>query len=201
MSGFGLHIEIKDGATQALARKALALQPARLLPVAGRAAASLVRAHFIELNGQRHRPGGANFYLSCARATHSEVVGDAAVVSVTQQGAGQRFHGGVIEAKPGGWLTIPARDETYGHRAREFTDLVFVKFRAELAALIQRAKGAIRRSVTPGARRAGEEVGGGIFYWLTKRVDQRPDPSVLPPLNQIEDAALNAVGQHVAGKN
>ena len=136
MSGFGIKLDVTGNAPDELARRALALDPARLLPVAVRAAASLVKANFIALNSDRHRPGGRNFFLACADSTHWEVVGLIGFVNVTQRGARQRLEGGVIEPTGGKhWLTIAARTESYGHRAGEFNDLHFVRLDERLGRL------------------------------------------------------------------
>ncbi len=195
MSGPGIHVNITDGAVPEIVRLRVAAEPARLLPVAGRAAAIVVRDHLVALDEERHVDGGRHFYFQGSRSVHSDVVGTKAIVSVNQIGIAQRYFGGPIVAGANGsgkqWLTIPAREEAYGHRAGEFSDLHFVFFREGLAALVQNEQSSL------GGRRGshkGETLGGGVFFWLVREVNQEPDPTVLPKAEEITGAAVAAIG-------
>lgn len=196
--GLGMQVKIGDTATPQLVRLALAADPARLLPFAGRAAATVVRDHLVALNTDRHRSGGRNYYFQASRSVHSDVVGSRAVVSINQIGIAQRYFGGPIVAGANGsgkkWLTIPARSEAYGNRAGEFNDLHFVFFREGLAALVQNEQSSL------GGRRGapkGSTVGGGVFFWLVRSVDQEADPTVLPTAAEMTGAAITAVGKQL----
>lgn len=203
MSGLGYRMQVTNSWSPVILQTALAAHPAQLLPVAGRAVANLWRAHLVTLNTARHRDGGANFYFQASRAVTYAVVGGVLFVSNNQQGMAQRFYGGPIVAGAGGsgakWLTLPARQEAYGHRAREFNDLVFVKLRNDLAMLVQRDRqqgDTARRSITRRTAATGRTVsgqGGLVFYWLVKEVNQEADPTVLPTEDQIRTAATTAM--------
>jgi hypothetical protein len=78
------------------------------------------------------RPGGARGRTSTAKAAEQTTFAttpDSVIVSIDELGFRQRFEGGTINAPGEGWLTIPARSEAHGHRAREFNDLRFVQIR------------------------------------------------------------------------
>lgn len=103
----------------------------------------------------------------------------------------------------GGWLARePQRNGGRGvldeHRAGEFSDLHFVLFREGLAALVQNDQSSLggreRGSVTERGRHKGEEIGGGVFFWLVREVNQEPDPTVLPKAEEITGAAVAAIG-------
>ena len=88
---------------------------------------------------------------------------------------GQSYGGGDIYPKNASLLTIPARTESYGHRARDFSDLHFVKFKS-------------------GAKALAQDKTGLVYFWLCEHVFQEPHPELLPTDQQITDVAVNAIG-------
>src|ERR1700726_2760847 len=98
-----------------------------LLNRVGEVLQETVRGHFERLAGDtaHHRTAEAlgadrtGFYEEAADKVQTpQIEGENAVsVSVDHEGLAQRFYGGDISGKP--FLTIPARSEAYGHRARE----------------------------------------------------------------------------------
>lgn len=202
-----LRVERTAGDADAAARLARALRPERLNPVVGRSGVNLFREHFFRLNAERpNKLGGkrTNFYGDAARGTSSTVLPDGALVSVNQVGIRQRWLGGTIRAKPGKWLTIPARAEAHGKRAREFDDLRFVLLTGDErggAALVRNESTALKRKRDrkTGAVSfvAGEERGGEVMYWLRRSVTQRPDPSVVPLPDVIYGRLFADVGGYL----
>jgi len=203
----GIAIEIEDNASPAFLRVAAAVQEPDVRKVMGRAIATELRRHFSRLDQERpNRLGGkrTHFYGEVRRAVQQPelVAGDGVKVAIDHVGIAQRYFGGTITPeKSGGWLTIPARSEAHGMRAREFDDLHFVFFRAGLAALVQNEQtslgGRVHGSVTARGRRKKQTIGGGIFYWLKKSVTQRGDKSVLPDEASLQSAALDAAGDYL----
>jgi hypothetical protein len=98
---------------QELQERAIALKGAKLNTQIARGVQQLFMAHFFDLDKTRANPFGAavktHFYGDAAKATSSSGTDSEAIVTVAQQGIRQRLEGGTIRAKPGGWLTIPAR--------------------------------------------------------------------------------------------
>lgn len=147
-----------------------------------------------------------NFYAQAARGTSSEMRPNGFAVSVNQVGIRQRFFGGTITPKGGKkYLTIPMRAEAYGRRARDFNNLRFAMVPGIGPALVEANATLIRRTkkgFVPASRGGsgythlfGEmegvkassvsggdygNTGGGVMYRLVRKVQQRPDPSVLP---------------------
>lgn len=158
-----------------------------ILQVIGRAGFTVIKEHFEQLAGdEAHHQSAASlgaaptgFYERAAdNVQQPEVEPEGVSVSIDQQGLAQRLFGGDIAAKPGHWLTIPARAESYGKRAKEFDNLKFILFPSGLAALVDKDE------------KAHE---GTVYYWLVRSVTQPPDPSVIPSEDEIfEPAVANA---------
>lgn len=187
---FTLSLE-RDDATPHLMRLGQAVLRPDVRIAMGRAIATRLRAHFSQLDsGRANGMGGkrTHFYEQARDAVQQPelVGGDGVKVAINHVGIAQRYFGGDIEPVNGNWLAIPARAEAYGHRATEFSDLHFVLFRSTLAGLVQTEGDTGRKSID----RDGE--GGGIFYWLVKRVHQEPDPDVLPGDDELRDEAAFA---------
>lgn len=199
---FAISFQLTDGATGPLQRMAESVRTPEFRKVVGRAVANRLRKHFSELDSERANTMGGrrtHFYGQARRSVQNpELVGDSGVsVSINHVGIAQRYFGGPIEADPGHALAIPARAEAYGKRPGEFKDLHLVVF-GELgkAALVQNTQTALSvgRRRKDGSRTVsrGEEQGGGVFFWLVKRVNQRPDHSVLPTESDLQAAASAA---------
>ncbi len=192
-----VRIDLTDHATPVVRAIGRALAPERLNPVVGRAGVNAFRTALFEAN--RTKPnalGGTrtNFYADAARGTHFDDVGDGVLISVNQVGIRQRVLGGTITPKKAKFLTIPARAEAHGKRAREFNDLVIVFGRGGQPVALARAAQSllsVRRDKTTGSRIGTSKkgnAGGEILFWLVKSVTQRGDPSIMPT-----EAALSAV--------
>lgn len=179
-------------------RRALALKGAKLNTQIARGVQQLFVGHFFELDKTRANDLGGkrtHFYGDAAKATSSEGTDSEAIVTVAQQGIRQRLEGGTIRAKPGSWLTIPARGEAYGRRAREFHDLHFIPLKNGNAMLVAgeltSATGKLDKKGNVVTRAGSEE--GVVMYWLVKEVTQAPDRSVLPSAIEIEAAVVSTV--------
>lgn len=165
--------------------------------VVGHAVSEFIRNHLTRLNKERHRGlymGG--FYAQAADSVSYKVekAGKSVEINFTANKIGlmQRIHGGTIKPKNAKLLTIPNWKEiaaTATHRATEFQNLFFVKFKSGAMALADKGEGTYK----------GKKVKGGsqkplrIFYWLVKSVHQKPDPSVLPDDKQILKVAERSV--------
>jgi hypothetical protein len=184
-------ITIKDDARPAVQNLAAGLAPARLNAIAGRSAHQVYRGHLFALNRARpNRLGGrrTNFYSAAARGTNWRDAGDHVVVSIASVGIRQRYFGGTIKPKTKKFLAIPARTEAYGKTPREFSDLVFVQFKSGSAALIRSHGDAPLRIDSAGNVSGGGHDLGEVMFWLVTSVTQRPDPSVLPPMDDVAKA-------------
>lgn len=209
--GFGgitLHIERTSGDPDAAKRLAAAMRPAVLNQAVADSGRELFRDHFLKLNAERPnklRGKRTGFWADAARGTSSTTLPDGALISTNQVGVRQQLLGGAIKPGPGKeWLTLPARAEAHGKRAREFNDLRFVLFRKNanpLAALVRNEATTLKRKRDRKTGAVsfvrGEERGGEIMYWLRKSVTQRPDPSVVPMPDVIYGRLFADVGGYL----
>lgn len=158
--------------------------------VMGVAMRETIQAHFADIaqDAAHHTTASAfgvspsGLYERARGSTHeAEVESEGVSVSIDEEGIAQRYFGGDISARAGGFLTIPARGEAYGHRAREF-DLKLVRFPSGIYALIDPNE---------------EQHEGSVYYWLVRGVHQQGDPSVLPTDEEILGAATDAAATHI----
>lgn len=198
-----------DEATPLLERVQSATQARGLALVAARAVGGLVKEHLYGLDAQRHRFGN-HFYRQAGDSVTTSADSRGAVVSISQLGFRQRFFGGTIRAKNVRYLTIPAAPEAYGHRAREFNDLDFAIVENPETGALQPAL--VRRAQTKIKHRRVKTKDGGVtfkassvatllpevMYWLTPKVEQDADPTVLPYNEQMSARAADAVKTRLA---
>lgn len=202
MSGLSITVDVQGNARAEYARVIDAIARPEIRRVMGRALATRMRRHFSERDKEANKMGGTrtHFWGQVRRSVQQPqlVGGDGVQVGINHVAFSQKYFGGDIKPVSVDWLTIPARTEAYGHRAREFTDLHFVHFGRQLAALVQNESTSLEapnqnrkkdRGIGPIAR---ETTGGGVFFWLVKEVHQEPDPEALPPEQELADAALQA---------
>lgn len=182
-----------------------ALKPERVAKVIGVKARELVKEHFYKLNSERHRSSATTgFYAEAAKQTQMQVSGTLIQVAVNKIGIRQRYYGGPIIAGAGGtgrkYLTIPARSETYGRSALEFSNLAvlygkqvdggvgpiaLVEAPQSLVVTDPYKKGKIRKSEKRTSQYNRPTIGGAVMFWLRKRVDQIADESVIPTVDDF----------------
>lgn len=118
------------------------------------------------------------------------------------------YGSGTIEMKDK-LLTIPARQEFYGHRAGEFDNLRFVKFASGAKALVIGKGGTSIVDFGTGqgkaVRGAGARTAAMVAYWLvesvTQRQEQRPVPTNEDYLETVKNVYLAAYAQLKNGSN
>jgi hypothetical protein len=197
---FSTDISITDKATPVLEAQLKKLSPRFVNRIAGRAGQNFVREYLFKFNASHpNKMGGdrTNFYAQAARGTTWASDEIKAVISINQVGIRQRWLGGEIKAKPGHYLTIPARAEAYGRRAREFPDLT-VAFIGGKPALVQANQTAV--SFSKGKVKRGKETGGVVYYWLVPSVVQEGDPEVMPSKEKLKSHVLDELGQALTVK-
>lgn len=187
---YSLSISIHDDATPFLRSLVAAVHKDKLRPIIGRAGVNTVRGHLFGLDRERANDMGGrrtHFYAEAARSTNFQTSDTGVILSINKTGIAQRLHGGRIEPVNAKYLTIPARSEAYGKRAKEFSNLgvIFGRGGRPIGLAEQESvdisvrsrktkKGTKLKTVAKGER------GGGLMYWLVPYVDQQADPTVLP---------------------
>lgn len=172
----------KDTATPALIALQKKLENQALHPVAGIAGVNVVRRHLLERNRSKpNKLGGrrTEFYRRAANATIYRSTGSDVQVVIAWTGIAYQYYGGTITAKKSKYLTIPARAQAHGKRAREFKDLHFQPIKKGKSGLLA-------------------DSDGNVFFWLVKSVSKQADKSVLPPFATILQAVSKAISSHLS---
>ncbi len=179
-----VQVQVDDQASPSAFRIRDELGRADVRKVMGQAVAQTLKDHFTALanDSQHHRTAaslGANrtgFYARAASGVQQpNIESDGFSVSINAVGIAQRLFGGTIEPVNAKFLTIPARAESYGKRAREFDNLKFILFPSGLAALVDKNEPAHE---------------GSVYFWLVKKVVQQADPTVLPSDEKLMEPAI-----------
>ena len=133
--------------------------------VAAHAAARTTQDHLTGIARQRHRGGPFNFYAAAANKTTGRVDGNDIIISIDHTGIGLRYYGGTVRPGAGKkYLTIPHDPEAHGRTAGDFRgQLFFFRNKTGTAGLAKRGEKKLR-----------------VMYWLVKKTDHKPDPSILP---------------------
>lgn len=195
--------------TPAVRAAAARFSSPRLGAIAGKEVALAIRRHLFTLNGARpNQLGGrrTNFYQRAGQSTNFAATAQGALVYVSLLGFRQRYYGGRIEAAPGKALAIPVAAEAHGKTPREFHDLSVIHWLGSdgrlKAGLARNEQTPLRlrrdRSGRPYYARA-KSRGGEILFIFKKFVNQAGDPTVLPALDQLGDAARAAIADFVGG--
>lgn len=187
---------VVDNATPAIRRLSARISnPIPGLLIAGRAVSNLLKSHFQHKDeSEPNKLGGTrtHYWQGVKRAVNvPKQTGAAQVtVSISHPSFMQKVHGGKITAKRVSMLTIPMRAEAHGRaasvleRALGIKLFVVTKFgRAYLAGRGANKSNALR-----------------IYYALKRSVNQRPDPTALPPEEKINEAATKGFGDWVLRK-
>ena len=94
---------------------------------------------------------------------------------IAKDGIRQRFHGGTIRPVKSKALTVPVDARAHGRTAGEFgAELRFVP---------------VNRGNVVGMLTLGADSAAPVLFLLVKKVEQDPDPSVLPTDSEMEAAA------------
>jgi len=182
----------QDEVTPWTRRTREALQRPEVRMVAARGVRNALQSKFQDLQNTRPNKRGwkrQNFWGQVRRSVQVPTAsGDVVLVSINHVGIAQRFFGGEIRPGNAQYLTIPAREEAYGKRAREF-DLEFA-----MAPDPERG-GVLRPALVSGGAPDGSKarMGAGVMFWLTRQVEQKADPSVLPTDRELATAAERPV--------
>jgi hypothetical protein len=190
-------IEFKDDASPGIRRALASTKGSQILGAMGTAVKRGVQDHLLARPSNKMGWPTTNFYKRAARATTFAMDGKtSAVVSVNHLGITQRYYGGTIKPVKAKKLTIPARPEAYGKRAREFSNLVLAFGRRGPFALVEAHSQEVSfgRQRKDGSRavKQGAIVGGGVLFWLVDSVHQDPDHSVLPTEAKTAEMAVAA---------
>lgn len=185
-----IQTSITDSATPTLDRIAIeanAGEPRNKL--IGASVNRLVKDHLVKKNSSSpNKLGGprTNLFVQMSRSTNFRADNTSATVSINHVAAGQRYRGGTIHARRSKYLTIPLTPAAYNQRARgnRFADKLFAQ---------HSKKGNLILFLKP--RTKGDPI--VPIYALKESVTQKPDPTVLPTDQEIQEAALKGARLHL----
>lgn len=181
-----LTITFKDAATAAIKGLPELVSSPQALASGGMKMRDSIIRNFGSLGPNKRFPNASTgFWGRAALSTTAPVVdGNSATVSITQIGVRQRYLGGQISAKQGKYLTIPAQEEAYGKRAREFSDLS-VSFMGRSSSGLP-----IFALVRGNPKISGKR---DVMFWLVASVNQEGDESTLPTIDQLRGAFAGGI--------
>ena len=173
-----------------------------MLAAMGRGVGNLLRRHFAKLETGRPNKQGwprTHFWREVLGSVQNPVVtADTASVAINHVAMAQRYFGGEIRPFRRQWLTIAASPESYGKVAPDFSDLEF-GMAVNPFGRLQRALGRGRDTHTE-ADGSRTSILRDPLFWLTKRVNQKPDPTTLPTDAELSAAAADAGENYLAAK-
>jgi hypothetical protein len=205
----------KDTASEAVLALVSLLNGRKLKDRVGYEAANLVKINLRSLPHNKQGWPPIGFYEDAARGTAYEVTDDGARITVDNENAkgaikfayNQGNEGRLTINSKGKLLTIPARQEFYGHSATEFTNLRYVRFASGAQAFVI-GEGGVGR-VNFGTGRESNVKGAGarsamlVAYWLTDSVEQDARPEVLPSKEalaaNVNHTVSTELGKFLAG--
>lgn len=172
-----------------------AQRPEAVLMACGRELSNQLKKHFRTKEREEPNklsPRREHFWLQVARSTNSPVRTGATQVSVTVSDPryAQKVFGGRIEAKKAGALTIPVEEMAYGRTASTFERETRVKL------FLLKVGGSKSNGLENAVLAAKVNGGIQVEYVLVKSVNQKADPTAVPPQEQLEKAILER-GQSV----
>lgn len=206
-----LTLTIRDGATPAIKELADTITSPGALTSGGRGLRNAIASNFDTLPPNKNFPAQTTgFWQQCRESLTQPILEGAASVrvSVTQIGARYQYLGGTIVPRIAKMLTIPAREEAYGKRAREFNNLQIERLGigpsgSPILALVERESQEISYRKRKGAIavQRGSITGGLVMFWLVNSVSKGPSPEVLPRESVMRVAFANGVRSFVNSKH
>lgn len=189
----GVRVTIDDQVTPVLRKMLVIMTKRSAMAEIAAAVGQVVKRHLIQKNKEPNKKGWpkTGFYGKAAEKTNWQATDSKAIVAISQEGFGQRYHGGPITAKKAGALTIPLSSKAYGHRAREFKNLILIKTSGGKAILFEKGTAKVSRTGKNGKQHVVWKLGTPMFL-LVKAVDQKGDKTVIPPPEAMNAAALKA---------
>jgi len=175
---------VSDDASPALEALQDVLGPEVLHQAIADSAEIVVRRHLLANGTNKRGWPSTGFWGEAERKTTARFDDEAATISINKIGVRQRYHGGPILPVNTRALTIPISRESYGKTASDFPDAFLLKTE-DKAFIAQRIPATRAKSALQ------------FLFLLSKGVDQKPDPSVIPDDETLTQDAMDAVSRAV----
>jgi len=161
-----------------------------------------VRDHLRALDS---RSPNTHWWSRVAESVRNTSSAEQAEVAITYRGAALRYYGGTVEpvnvknlALP--TENVPVRDNTR-LAPREAGILAFIPNRKggdTTGYLVEGEMRQTKRGKNKGMERAVPKKGGALMYILRKKTTHQPDPTVLPTLAELTQAASEAAADYIS---
>lgn len=178
----------RDTATKAVALFEQTMHPSSLQARVGPAVAQLTRGYLRGRPSNKHGWPTTNFWQRASRATSWVAVPNGVMVRINQVGVAQRYHGGRIGPVRARALTIPISAQAYGKTASDFPGSFLIKTRKG-AYIVQYGGNVSKTGRGVNKNNAAIE----FLFKLSPGVNQKPDPTVLPPDDAYVAVAHQAI--------
>lgn len=145
---------------------------------------ALTRDHLYAKDRKPNRLGGrkTHYYRAAGDSVNHDITKRGVGVNVDHIGIRQRLEGGVITPKTAKALTIPVSPRAHGKRAREFDDTF----------ILDKSNSGDPATVGVIVQDMGGDRLDALFV-LRTRVEQSPDPTVLPNSRTIMQTATQTI--------
>lgn len=159
------------------------------------------------LRGLNSRSPNTSFYGRAARSTQVTSDGERGLVSITHRGLALRYYGGRVLPVNVKNLALPSDDVPYagteGRRPpREMGVLAYIPKRnldvsGTTGYLVEGEEITIKRGPNKGKTRIAPKKGGKLLFTLRAWTDHEADPSVLPTVADLLQAATSAAADYI----
>lgn len=195
----------RDTATSAVAMFNQTMHPDQIQARVGPAVAGLTRNYLRGLPSNKKGWPTTNFWQRASRAVSWIATSLGVLVRINQVGVKQRYHGGRISPVRRRALTIPISPEAYGKTVSDFPGAFLIKTKRG-AFIVQRGEGLNARGNVVQSRGRGfasKRVVAALefLFKLSPGVNQRGDPTVLPPDEAYFVTAHQAIKSGIARIN
>jgi hypothetical protein len=151
-----------------------------------------IREHLLRVSPQKHetaqrlgaRPTG--HLTRGLQGVRPALLQEDVEVQIPIPGIRRAFEDLTIVPRRSKYLTLPARAESYGQRARAFDDLKFIPLKGGKVPVLAKVEVSEEAGKRPGTTRKVREL--VVFYWLKKEVTIRQDRDLLPSDGAFLDA-------------
>lgn len=184
MTTFTVEVQKNTAGPMAAALAQRARRPAAGLLQAGRGLSNLLKAHYRQKSQQPNKLGGDRTFFWAGEGSSvdksvnapKQTAPDTVSVSISHPAINQKIFGGTISAKRAKALTIPLVAAAHGRSAAVLERFLGIK--------LFRVKNTL----------AGKDASGKltIYYALVKSVNQKPDPTALPPESEMQRVVTQA---------
>lgn len=190
-----LNLDIRDYATPAIEAKLAKCSPARLVALVRSPLETFWRNRLRSLGTNKRGWPSTKFYERAARSVTGIAQGDALTLRADHQGLRQRWLGGPIKPVNADALTIPISSQAYGKTVADFPGAFLIRTRKG-AYIVQYGN-----TVAATPRRRGSAAGRGshleFLFKLSKGVNQKGNPDVVPTNDELAEVAMAAIERGV----